>query len=237
MGTATSTAGTVAEVVAIDGPAGAGKSTVARALARRLGYFLLDTGAIYRAVALVARRQGVAWSDGPGLARVAQQMQLHFTASGDVLVGEQPNVEDVSQAIRTPELSQGASTVSAHPEVRDALLELQRRIARQGRCVVEGRDIGTVVLPWAPVKFFLTARPEVRARRRHDELQGRGVVVSLADTLAEILERDHRDTTRATAPLKQADDAVLVDSSELTLDGVVEKLEALSVSVLGKILP
>jgi len=237
MGTATSTAGTVAEVVAIDGPAGAGKSTVARALARRLGYFLLDTGAIYRAVALVARRQGVAWSDGPGLARVAQQMQLHFTASGDVLVGEQPNVEDVSQAIRTPELSQGASTVSAHPEVRDALLELQRRIARQGRCVVEGRDIGTVVLPWAPVKFFLTARPEVRARRRHDELEGRGVVVSLADTLAEILERDHRDTTRATAPLKQADDAVLVDSSELTLDGVVEKLEALSVSVLGKILP
>jgi len=233
MGTATSK-GTenVAPVVSIDGPAGAGKSTVARSLARRLGYFLLDTGAIYRAVALVARRQQVAWSDGPNLAKVAETMQLHFTAAGDVLVGQQPNVEDVSQAIRTPELSQGASTVSAHPEVRDALLELQRRIARQGRCVVEGRDIGTVVLPWAPVKFFLTARPEVRAQRRYDELHARGVEVSLEETLAEILERDHRDTTRTAAPLKQADDAVLIDSSELSLDGVVEKLESLARQIL-----
>jgi cytidylate kinase len=208
-----------APVVAIDGPAGAGKSTVARALADRLGFFLLDTGAIYRAVALSAKRASVAFSDGPRLADLAGALDIRFTGTR-VLLGK----EDVSEAIRTAEMSQGASTVSAHPEVRAALLELQRRLASQGHCVVEGRDIGTVVLPWAPLKFFLTARDEVRARRRYEELQGRGYEVDFAATLAELRERDHRDMHRATAPLKQADDALLLDSSDLSLDQVIAEM-------------
>jgi cytidylate kinase len=136
--------------------------------------------------------------------------------------------EDVSSAIRTPEMSQGASTVSAHPEVRAALLDLQRELASRGRCVVEGRDIGTVVLPWAPVKIFLTASDEVRARRRHDELLARGQNVGYDATLAELRERDQRDINRPVAPLKRAEDAVLVDTSNLDMEGVVRKLEELS---------
>src|SRR5581483_521642 len=169
----------VSPVVAIDGPAGAGKSTVARALAKRLGYFLLDTGAIYRAVALAASRAGVAFSEATRLAEIARRLPLRFDPAGRVLL----DGEDVSQAIRTPEMSQGASTVSAHVPVRDALLELQRQLASTGGCVVEGRDIGTVVLPWAPVKIFLTASPEVRARRRWEELKAKGSTVSFEETL------------------------------------------------------
>jgi cytidylate kinase len=213
-----------APVIAIDGPAGAGKSTVARRLAERLGFFLLDSGAIYRAVALSASRRGIGFGEGPRLAEVARELPIRFDAEGRVWLGD----EDVSKAIRTPEMSQGASTVSAHPDVRAALLELQRSLAARGRCVVEGRDIGTVVLPWAPVKIFLTASDEVRARRRHEELLVRGSQVDFQATLAELRERDHRDSTRATAPLKQADDAVLVDTSDLDLDAVVSKLEQLS---------
>jgi cytidylate kinase len=209
----------VAAVVAIDGPAGAGKSTVARALADRLGFFLLDTGAIYRAVALCAKRRGLAYTDGPRLGELAAALDIRFSGAR-VILGD----DDVSDAIRTAEMSQGASTVSAHPEVRAALLELQRRLASQGRCVVEGRDIGTVVLPWAPLKFFLTARDEVRARRRYEELVERGQAVDFAETLAELRERDHRDTHRATAPLKQADDALLLDTSDLSLDQVISEM-------------
>jgi CMP/dCMP kinase len=211
-------------VVAIDGPAGAGKSTVSRALAERLGFFLLDTGAIYRAVALAANRAQIPWSDGAKLGGLARGLEIHFDSRGHIHVGP----EDVSGAIRTPEISQGASTVSAHAEVRAALLELQRKIAQQGGCVVEGRDIGTVVLPWAPVKIFLTASPEERARRRYDELQKKGQDVDYARTLAELRERDQRDTTRATAPLKQADDAVLVDTSGIAFSDVVDRLEAIA---------
>ena len=219
----------VPAVIAIDGPAGAGKSTAARTLARRIGFLLLDTGAIYRSLALVAREQGIAWNDARKLGELAATLDLCFAPPLDgavdgaqrVLIGDR----DVSDAIRTPEMSDGASQVSSHPEVRQSLLDVQRSIARKGHCVVEGRDIGSVVLPWAPLKFFLTASPEVRAQRRHEELEARGLVSDLESTLAEILARDHRDETRATAPLVRAADAVLLDTSSLSLDQVVDEME------------
>jgi cytidylate kinase len=213
-------------VVAIDGPAGAGKSTVSRRLAVRLGYRLLDTGAIYRAVALTAQRQGISWDDGAALAGIARGLDIDFAFDGADTNTVSLGGEDVSAAIRTPEISQGASRVSALPEVRDALLDLQRRLGAQGGVVAEGRDIGTVVFPDAGVKFFLTASPHVRARRRTDELRAAGKVVDEAATLREIIERDERDSTRAAAPLKQADDAVLVDSSGVAADEVVSRMEA-----------
>ncbi len=216
-----------AAVVAIDGPAGAGKSTVARALAERLGFSLLDTGAIYRTLALAAVRRGVALADGAALADLAQGLPIAFDGTRVLLADE-----DVSVLIRAPEVSRDASTVSAHGGVRAALLDIQRRLAARGRVVVEGRDIGTVVLPDAPVKFFLTARPEVRARRRFDELVARGVAVDLDRTLAEIIDRDRRDEERAVAPLRRADDAELVDTSELDLEQVIAHMEAAARGVL-----
>jgi cytidylate kinase len=210
-------------VVTIDGPAGAGKSSVAKLLARRLGYRLLDTGAIYRAVALTARARGIAWSDAAGCAAIARELDIRFDFVGDtnhVYLGDR----DATSAIRSPEISQGASQVSAHPEVRAALLELQRRLGAGGGVVVEGRDTGTVVFPAADAKFFLTASAEERARRRVAELAAAGTTVDYAQTLREIAERDQRDASRDAAPMVPAPDAVLVDSSTQTLEEVVDSL-------------
>jgi cytidylate kinase len=212
-------------VVTIDGPAGAGKSSVAKLLARRLGYRLLDTGAIYRAVALTAKQRGTAWTDGGGCAQIARDLDITFDFIGDknhVYLGG----EDVTSAIRTPDVSQGASQVSAHPEVRAALLDLQRRLAAGGGVVVEGRDTGTIVFPGADAKFFLTATEHERARRRVAELGQSGTVVDYEVTVREIRERDQRDASRDVAPMVPAADAVIVDSSTQTLEQVVDSLAA-----------
>jgi CMP/dCMP kinase len=212
-------------VVTIDGPAGAGKSSVAKQLARRLGYRLLDTGAIYRAVALTARARGVAWSDAASCAAIARALDIRFDFVGDknhVYLGD----HDTTTEIRAPEISQGASQVSAHPEVRAALLELQRRLGAGGGVVVEGRDTGTVVFPKADAKFFLTASEAERARRRVAELAASGTTVDYEVTLGEIHERDLRDASRDVAPMVAAADAMIVDSSAQTLEQVVESLAA-----------
>ncbi len=216
-------------IVAIDGPAGAGKSTVARRLADTLGYVLVDTGAMYRVVALAARRAGVDWADADGVGRLADQLvaarALAFHRDAERGVRVELEGVDVSNAIRTPDMGMGASDVSAHKPVRDALLDLQRQAGEVGGVVLEGRDIGTVVFPDAEVKFFLTARAEVRARRRFDELRAKGdASVTFEATLADVLRRDEQDSTRAVAPLKQAEGAVLVDSSERGIDDVVAQM-------------
>ncbi len=214
-------------IVAIDGPAGAGKSTVARRLADRLGFVLVDTGALYRTVALAAQRAGVPFGDGAGLEALTRslvaQAAIVFTR-GDAGSRVALSGEDVSDAIRMPAIGMGASTVSAHAGVRAALLDLQRQMGQAGGVVLEGRDIGTVVFPDAEVKFFLTASPEVRARRRFDELCAKGQVVTFEDTLAEVQKRDAQDMGRAHAPLRQADTAILIDSSAMGIDDTVAKM-------------
>src|SRR5438132_2900915 len=205
-------------IVAIDGPAGAGKSTVARELARRLGFTIVDTGAIYRAVALAARRAGIDWDDDSALARLldSPDFRLSFGDDSRVLL----NGEDVTEAIRTPEISRGASIVSARPVVRTKLLGLQRELGRRAPrgAVLEGRDIGTVVFPDADVKFFLTASDQARAARRQSELQEKGLAVDVAEVLADQRRRDRDDTERAIAPLKPAPDALVVDTTDMDLD-------------------
>ena len=213
--------GVTAPIVAIDGPAGAGKSTVARQLARRLGFTIIDTGAIYRSVALAARRAAVGWEDDEGLRRLLHA-GLGITFRGDrVLLGG----EDVTDAIRTPEISRGASVVSARPVVRQKLLQLQRDLGRAAPrgAVLEGRDIGTVVFPDADVKFFLTASDEARAQRRHAELNEKGLSVPLPEVLSDQRRRDKDDTERAIAPLRAAADAVVVDTTGFDLEQVVER--------------
>jgi cytidylate kinase len=224
-------------IVAIDGPAGAGKSTVARRLADALAFVLVDTGAMYRAVALAAKREGIAWSDGPGLGVLATGLVAKNALSFERDPGLGVRVklatndsgggitrEDISDAIRTPDMAQGASLVSAHSQVRDVLLELQRLAGAGGGVVLEGRDIGTVVFPDAEVKFFLTASAEVRASRRHAELVAKGQAVTLEETLADVKRRDAQDEGRAVAPLKKADGAVLVDSTTLTFEETVARM-------------
>jgi cytidylate kinase len=211
-------------LIVIDGPAGAGKSTVARRLAEHFGVPLLDTGAIYRTLALIGQRQGIAWSDGPALGRLTVDFPIAFKTGevgGRLVQQVLYDGEDVSVAIRTPMISEGASRVSQHSEVRAGLLDIQRALAAGG-CVAEGRDMGTVVFPDARDKFFLTASLEARARRRHAELAVSGV--ELAEVQREVERRDLRDQSRAEAPLVQAADAVVLDSSHLEIADVVDRV-------------
>ncbi|MCC2667709.1 MAG: Cytidylate kinase [Armatimonadetes bacterium] len=213
-------------IVAIDGPAGSGKSTVARMLAERLGYVYIDTGAMYRSVALVARRADTSWDDPEALARVALDLDLRFEPGEGrprVVVGG----EDVSTQIRTPEIDRGSSEVSRWPGVREALVTKQRELAQQGGVVMEGRDIGSVVFPHARAKVFLTASVEERARRRTEELRARGEAADDEQVRTEVAERDRRDMEREHSPLRKADDAVELVTDGHTVEQVVEQLEQL----------
>ena len=208
-------------VIAIDGPAGAGKSTISKALTLKLGYSLLDTGAIYRSVAYLARKEGISWTNEEATADLARELDIQFKLEGEnnqVFLGGR----DVSKEIREPDISKGASVVSAHPKVRSSLLELQRRLGKQGGVVAEGRDVGTVVFPEAELKFFLTASANERAKRRTAELIASGKEAEYNRVLKEIEDRDQRDSSRDIAPLKAAEDAILVDSSSLTLEEVLD---------------
>lgn len=207
--------------VAIDGPAGAGKSTIARAAAAQLGFVYVDTGALYRTIGLAVCRRGIDGTDVPGILTTLPEIQVGLTyqdgAQHVLLDGE-----DVSDAIRTPQISTYASQVSSVPEVRAYLLDLQRDLARRQSVIMDGRDIGTVILPDAKVKIFLTASPEKRAARRCAELREKGQDVTVEGVLADMERRDALDASRAVAPLKQAEDAVLVDTSDLTLEQSIE---------------
>lgn len=214
-------------IVAIDGPAGAGKSTVAKRVADRLGMGYLDTGAMYRAVALLGAREGVSPQDGPELAALTARHHIRLDDADGVL-RVRIDEEDVSVAIRAPDVTAMVSAVSAHPEVRRSMVALQREVMEQGDWVVDGRDIGTVVWPQAEVKVFLTADPGVRAERRQRDLAALGTAVSVDEVHADILWRDHLDSTRADSPLRQADDAVLVDTSGLSVDDVVSRIADLA---------
>ena len=207
--------------IAIDGPAGAGKSTIAKTVSMELGYIYVDTGALYRTVGLNALRNGVDTKDADGVIATLDglKVSLRFVNNEQrVFLGE----EDVSEAIRQNEVSMAASNVSAIPKVREFLFDLQRDIAKNNNCLMDGRDIGTVVLPDAQIKLFLTASAEARADRRFKELTEKGQTVDYDVILKEIKERDYQDSHREIAPLKQADDAILVDSTEMDLSTTIE---------------
>ncbi len=219
--------------VAIDGPSGAGKSTVARAAARRFGFIYVDTGAIYRTLGLAVYRAGLGEHDERGVEALLPgiEISLRYDSGG----GQKMYLggEDVTGSIRTQEIAMYASGVSAMPSVRSKLLEMQRALAREHSVVMDGRDIATVVLPDADLKVFLTASPEKRAERRYAELIARGSAESYEQVLSEILKRDEQDESRAEAPLRRAGDAVVVDTSEMTLDESVEAVCALIAARLG----
>ena len=218
--------------VAIDGPAGAGKSTLARRLAAELGYIYVDTGAMFRTIGLYALRAGKDPRDNEAVNALLPEISLKFAFIG----GEQHiylNGEDVSTAIRTEEVGMAASAVGANPEVRAFLLGMQRDMAKTQDVLMDGRDIGTVVLPDATVKIFLTASPEARATRRWKEYQQKGVEVSYEEVLADVRQRDYQDTHRAAAPLRQADDAQLLDTSEMNFEQSLEAMKKMIVEKVG----
>jgi len=213
--------------IAIDGPAGAGKSTIAKRLAKELGYHYVDTGAIYRTVAYFMDLLGVSPKDTDGVERYIDELTIEIQYDEEGKQHMLMNGMDVTDEIRTQDISQKASLVSAQPVVREVLLDMQRDVAKAHNVIMDGRDIGTVVLPKADVKIFLTATPEVRAKRRCDELIAKGQKASYEQVLKEIIQRDYQDTHREIAPLKLARDSVKVDSSELDIDGVIAVIEAI----------
>jgi len=219
--------------VAIDGPAGAGKSTIAKRLAKELGYMYVDTGAIYRTVAYFFDLWGVAPKDIDGITRYIDELTIGIEYDEEGLQHMIMNGMDVTADIRTQEIGQKASLISAHAIVREMLLDMQRDVAKEYNVIMDGRDIGTVVLPRATVKIFLTASPEVRARRRTDELLAKGQKADFARVLKEIQQRDYQDTHREVAPLKLARDSIKVDTSELDIDGVVAAIKAIIAQKVG----
>ena len=219
--------------IAIDGPAGAGKSTIAKALAKELGYHYVDTGAIYRTVAYFLDLLGISPKDADGVARYLDELTIKIGYDEEGKQHMIMNGMDVTDEIRTQDISQKASLVSAHPVVREVLLDMQRDVAKQHNVIMDGRDIGTVVLPKATVKIFLTATAEVRAKRRTDELLAKGQKAEYAQTLKDIQQRDYQDMNRPIAPLKQAKDAVLLDTSDLDIPAVLGEMKR----IIGEKIP
>ncbi len=212
--------------VAIDGPAGAGKSTIARQLAKKFGYVYVDTGAMYRAMAYYFLNHGIKAEDENKIAEACQNVDVTIAYEG----GEQQvilNGENITGSIRTEEVGNMASATSVYPVVRTKLVELQRKLAESTNVIMDGRDIGTCVLPNAQVKIYLTASSGTRAKRRYEELTAKGVSCDLAEIEKDIIDRDYRDMHRETSPLKQAEDAVLVDSSKMNIEEVVEAIAAI----------
>ena len=209
--------------VAIDGPAGAGKSSIARAAAKKLGFIYVDTGALYRAVGVYGLRNGIDNKNAEAVAGMLPHISVELKFR-DGVQHVYLNGEDVSEEIRTPPASMAASDVSAVPAVRQFLFDLQRDIAAKNDCIMDGRDIGTVVLPNAQVKIFLTASPEARAMRRYKELQEKGAKDTYEDVLADLLQRDYNDSHRAVAPPKPAEDSITVDNSGLSLEDSIEQV-------------
>ena len=219
--------------IAIDGPAGAGKSTIAKALAKELGYYYVDTGAIYRTVAYFLDLLGISPKDADGVERYIDELTIDIFYDENGLQHMLMNGIDVTDDIRTPDISQKASLVSAHAEVREMLLDMQRDVAKENNVIMDGRDIGTVVLPRANVKIFLTASAEVRAKRRLAEIQAKGGKDSFEKVLKDLQQRDYQDSHREIAPLKQARDAVKLDTSELDIDGVVAAIRQIVQEKVG----
>lgn len=212
--------------IAIDGPAGAGKSTVAKGVAKKLGYIYVDTGALYRAIGVHALRKGVDTKDAEGVGALLSEIKVELKFVDGVQKVFLCD-EDVSEAIRTPDASMAASNVSAIPAVRAFLLDLQRDIASKNNCLMDGRDIGTVVLPDAQIKIFMTADVEERAMRRYKELQEKGISDTFEQVLSEMMERDFQDSNRPIAPLKPAEDSIIFDSTGHTLQQSIDEISAL----------